>query len=156
MALITLPTEDPSLHQPSDVKMTDLKEIHLNGASTAHHGFDFGNLPSTPRKPVPEQGPTPSSSQSADSPPRAMTSNGPVGPVAGAIADFFNPEVFQIVLHNPATAHQLLKFSQARMSGENMEFLDKVRLPTTLIIGPVADDGHHPNRSIATTPFWTN
>ncbi|KAL8974494.1 MAG: hypothetical protein Q9197_001256 [Variospora fuerteventurae] len=45
---------------------------------------------------------------------------------AGGMADFFSPEVFQIVLHNPATAHRLHKFSQARMCGENMEFLEKV------------------------------
>ncbi len=43
------------------------------------------------------------------------------------LADFFSSEVFQIVLHNPTTAHRLLKFSQARMCGENMEFLEKVR-----------------------------
>lgn len=42
------------------------------------------------------------------------------------LADFFSSEVFQIVLHNPTTAHRLLKFSQARMCGENMEFLEKV------------------------------
>ncbi|KAL8717650.1 MAG: hypothetical protein Q9225_005123 [Loekoesia sp. 1 TL-2023] len=45
---------------------------------------------------------------------------------AGGLADFFSSEVFQIVLHNPTTAHRLLKFSQARMCGENMEFLEKV------------------------------
>ena len=43
------------------------------------------------------------------------------------LADFFSPEVFQIVLHNPTTAHRLLKFSQSRLCGENMEFLEKVR-----------------------------
>ena len=37
-----------------------------------------------------------------------------------------SPDVFRIVLHNPTTAHRLLKFSQARMCGENMEFLEKV------------------------------
>jgi len=46
---------------------------------------------------------------------------------ANGLADFFSSEVFQIVLHNPTTAHRLLKFSQARMCGENMEFLEKVR-----------------------------
>ncbi|KAL8950695.1 MAG: hypothetical protein Q9222_003281 [Ikaeria aurantiellina] len=45
---------------------------------------------------------------------------------SNGLADFFSSEVFQIVLHNPATAHRLLKFSQARMCGENMEFLEKV------------------------------
>lgn len=42
------------------------------------------------------------------------------------LADFFSSEVFQIVLHNPTTAHRLSKFSHARMCGENMEFLEKV------------------------------
>lgn len=45
---------------------------------------------------------------------------------ANGLADFFSTEVFQVVLHNPTTAHRLLKFSQARMCGENMEFLEKV------------------------------
>ena len=42
------------------------------------------------------------------------------------LPDFFAPEVFQTVLHNPTTSHQLLKFSQSRLCGENMEFLEKV------------------------------
>lgn len=42
------------------------------------------------------------------------------------LADFFGPEVFQIVLHNPTTAHQLKKFAQSRLCGENLEFLEKV------------------------------
>lgn len=46
---------------------------------------------------------------------------------SNGLADFFSQEVFRIVLHNPTTAHRLLKFSQARMCGENMEFLEKVR-----------------------------
>lgn len=52
---------------------------------------------------------------------------------AGGLADFFSSEVFQIVLHNPTTAHRLLKFSQARMCGENMEFLEKVRHEPDLV-----------------------
>ena len=53
---------------------------------------------------------------------------GGVGNVnATGLADFFSLEVFQIVLHNPTTAHQMLKFSQSRMCGEHMEFLEKVR-----------------------------
>lgn len=43
------------------------------------------------------------------------------------IADFFGPEVFQVVLRNPTTAHQLKKFAQIRLCGENLEFLEKVR-----------------------------
>ncbi|KIW66816.1 hypothetical protein PV04_06110 [Phialophora macrospora] len=45
---------------------------------------------------------------------------------ASRLPDFFAPEVFQVVLHNPTTSHQLLKFSQSRLCGENMAFLDKV------------------------------
>jgi spore germination protein YaaH len=64
----------------------------------------------------------------------AAKSNGAAGVGAAGLADFFSPEVFQIVLHNPTTAHQLLKFSQSRFCGENMEFLEKVCV--TLSIAP--------------------
>ena len=50
-----------------------------------------------------------------------------VSDASSRFADFFGPGIFQIVLHNPTTSHQLLKFSQARFCGENMEFLEKVR-----------------------------
>lgn len=43
-----------------------------------------------------------------------------------SITDFFSPEVFHLVLHNPTTAHRLLRFCQSRACGENMEFLQKV------------------------------
>lgn len=42
------------------------------------------------------------------------------------LPDFFAQEVFQIVLHNPTTSHQLLKYSQSQLCGENLEFLEKV------------------------------
>jgi hypothetical protein len=42
------------------------------------------------------------------------------------VTDFFSPEVFQVVLHNPTTAHRFLQFCQSRACGENMEFLNKV------------------------------
>ncbi|KAK9791464.1 hypothetical protein SCARD494_07647 [Seiridium cardinale] len=42
------------------------------------------------------------------------------------LPDFFSYEIFQVVLHNPATAHQLLKFSETRVCSENIEFLNKV------------------------------
>ncbi|EON69103.1 hypothetical protein W97_08289 [Coniosporium apollinis CBS 100218] len=48
-------------------------------------------------------------------------------------ADFFGNDVFQIVLHNPTTAHQMLKFAQARLCAENLEFLDKVDRYTELL-----------------------
>ena len=45
---------------------------------------------------------------------------------ASRLPDFFSNEIFQTVLHNPTTAHQLLAFSRTRMCGENMYFLEKV------------------------------
>ncbi len=43
------------------------------------------------------------------------------------MADFFSSEIFNIVIHNPTTAHRFLRFCQSRACGENMEFLQKVR-----------------------------
>ena len=49
------------------------------------------------------------------------------------VADFFNPEIFQVVLHNPTTSYQMLRFSQSRFCGENMEFLERVDRFNTLL-----------------------
>ena len=49
---------------------------------------------------------------------------------SGKLTDFFSNEVFQIVLHNPTTSHQLKKFAQTRYCGENLEFLEQVRGPS--------------------------
>lgn len=40
--------------------------------------------------------------------------------------DFFTSSIFQVVLHNPITAHQLHKFSESRLCAENVDFLSKV------------------------------
>ena len=48
------------------------------------------------------------------------------GPSMNKFADFFGNDVFQIALRNPTTSHQMLKFAQARLCAENLEFLDKV------------------------------
>ncbi|KAK1979886.1 hypothetical protein LZ30DRAFT_724870 [Colletotrichum cereale] len=45
---------------------------------------------------------------------------------SGLGADFFGPGTFRIVLHNPITVHQLLKFAEARFCSEGVEFLKKV------------------------------
>lgn len=42
------------------------------------------------------------------------------------LPDFFSPSIFNVVLHNPTTAHQLFKFSETRLCSENVEFLTKV------------------------------
>lgn len=44
----------------------------------------------------------------------------------GNTADFFSWEVFQIVLHNPTTAHRFLRFCQSRACAENIKFLQQV------------------------------
>ncbi|KAG0649428.1 Root phototropism 1 [Hyphodiscus hymeniophilus] len=64
---------------------------------------------------------TPGSSNS-----ETLSGSPPTGRNAENITDFFSPEVFQIVIHNPTTAHRFLKFCQSRACGENMEFLQKV------------------------------
>ena len=74
----------------------------------------------------------PSSSTYAPSITTQKHSPGSNGMLTNGVADFFSPEIFQIVLHNPTTSHQLLKFSQSRFCGENMEFLDKVDLSPTV------------------------
>lgn len=43
-----------------------------------------------------------------------------------SMPDFFSSSIFQVVLHNPTTAFQLLKFSETRLCAENVEFLTKV------------------------------
>ncbi|KAK7901032.1 hypothetical protein LTR67_003318 [Exophiala xenobiotica] len=57
---------------------------------------------------------------------RASHNTGLTSTSGSKLADFFSREVFQIVLHNPTTSHQLLKFSRSRLCGENLEFLEKV------------------------------
>lgn len=42
------------------------------------------------------------------------------------LMDFFGADVFQMVLHNPTTAHRFLRFCQSRARGGDMEFLEKV------------------------------
>ncbi|KAK7942929.1 uncharacterized protein PG986_012042, partial [Apiospora aurea] len=50
------------------------------------------------------------------------------------LPDFFSQQVFQVVLHNPATAHHLLKFSENRVCSENVEFLAKVCRPNMILL----------------------
>ena len=53
-------------------------------------------------------------------------SSSDAGSIAKQSPDFFSQEVFQMVLHNPTTSHQLMKFSQSRFCAENIDFLDRV------------------------------
>ena len=47
--------------------------------------------------------------------------------------EFFSMTVFQAALYDPTISHQLLKFGQARLCGENMEFLARVRKYQALV-----------------------
>lgn len=52
-----------------------------------------------------------------------------------SMPDFFSASIFQVVLHNPTTAHRLLKFSESRLCAENVEFLSKVDAYRTTLNG---------------------
>ncbi|KAF2483818.1 hypothetical protein BDY17DRAFT_294483 [Neohortaea acidophila] len=45
-----------------------------------------------------------------------------------SMPEFFSHSVFRTALYNPIISHQLLKFCQARLCGENIEFLARVHL----------------------------
>lgn len=64
---------------------------------------------------------------------RASERTGITSSSGSRLPDFFSGEIFQVVLHNPTTAHQLLKFSRSRLCGEHMEFLEKVDRYHTLL-----------------------
>lgn len=54
---------------------------------------------------------------------------------AANMPDFFTSNIFQVVLHNPTTAHRLLKFSESRLCAENVEFLSRVDAYRTTLNG---------------------
>ncbi|KAK6223596.1 Aureochrome1 [Colletotrichum tabaci] len=60
---------------------------------------------------------------------QSVTSNGS----SSRGVDFFGPGIFQVVLHNPTTVHQLLKFAEARFCSESVEFLKKVEQYQTVL-----------------------
>ncbi len=107
--------------------------VRLDGDSAIHGGLNTHKSSETNHKLAQWREPTMgrSLSHSNNAGPTESTSkqSGIGGMGSNALADFFSAEVFQIVLHNPTTAHQLLKFSQSRFCGENMEFLEMVRPP---------------------------
>ncbi|KAI1855501.1 hypothetical protein JX266_000366 [Neoarthrinium moseri] len=80
------------------------------------------DLPSTERRPRGDQGHPMSSHRDS------RQSDG-----SSRIADFFSPSIFQVVLHNPTTSHQLLKYSETQVCSENVEFLGKVEQYRTIV-----------------------
>lgn len=67
----------------------------------------------------------PSHAPSVSSVSRLSQTTGVSGSTRSKLPDFFAPEIIQVVLHNPTTSHQLLKFSKSRLCGETMQFLEK-------------------------------
>ena len=67
---------------------------------------------------------TPSSQQTPESLGERMENKMP---------EFFSMTVFQAALYNPTISHQLLKFGQSRLCGENMEFLARVHKYQALV-----------------------
>lgn len=65
---------------------------------------------------------------------RSISEQTSVSGSSSRLTDFFGAEVFQIVLHNPTTCHQLTKFAQTRFCGENMQFLEQVGSKRWLVI----------------------
>ncbi|CZT00993.1 related to nonphototropic hypocotyl protein 1 [Rhynchosporium graminicola] len=87
-------------HEVSDIR-SELPEDHRAGT----RGEDHGN-PRAPRE--------------------SVSGNSSSGSGTANVLDFFSPEVFNFVLHNPTTGHRFLRFCQSRACGENIEFLQKV------------------------------
>lgn len=132
---------------------------HINGDGLAPDGYHLvSNDAGNPNNQIaPRNGPFAGDDMSRDynAPPSSFSMPKQTGAMdrgGNPLADFFSSDVFQIVLHNPATAHRLLKFSQARMCGENMEFLEKVRPRPT--VANTADKGVRIHRSIGTITCW--
>ncbi|KAI4144653.1 MAG: hypothetical protein L6R39_004099 [Caloplaca ligustica] len=113
-------------HNQNHIQVDGAGDYRSNGeadynTTDSHNQITTRNGPFAPEEGLSREYNAPPSSFSSPKQNGSLQDRG-----AGGIADFFSPEVFQIVLHNPATAHRLMKFSQARMCGENMEFLEKV------------------------------
>ena len=100
--------------------MPGTRGFHPNGSPNTAQEFDFGPIVSAKVQ----------ASDDSQHSPEEELSSGPAKSLTSKdaqIVEFFSQKTFQMVLHNPTTAHQLLRFSNDRLCGENMEFLRKVR-----------------------------
>lgn len=103
------------------------RNVHSNSQTV--HGGSRGSSP--PRRTDTVSSRNASVRQSEEGSASASSRNGTGTTLNGSslgnnMADFFSSEVFNIVIHNPTTAHRFLRFCQSRACGENMEFLQKV------------------------------
>jgi hypothetical protein len=113
----------------------------LNGHSSENHqwpirnGDDSTHDPRGPGllSPIEESSYYAPSAASVSEQARSISEQTNASGSSSRLTDFFGTEVFQIVLHNPTTCHQLTKFAQTRFCGENMEFLEQVRITSELM-----------------------
>ncbi|KAK8045176.1 hypothetical protein PG993_005200 [Apiospora rasikravindrae] len=108
------PLRNPSVHvlpyvdENGDwVEFNGDAQVSANGGTSIMSGMSGRRSSVTIKKPPSQNG--------------SLSSGG-----SSRLPDFFSQQVFQVVLHNPATAHHLLKFSENRVCSENVEFLAKI------------------------------
>ncbi|KUJ16946.1 uncharacterized protein LY89DRAFT_616615 [Mollisia scopiformis] len=92
---------------------------------TSHSSYDDQRAGSSGRG-AERESPKKKSMRQSDGSSRSGQTAVVTAPGRDNMADFFSWEVFQIVLHNPTTAHRFLRFCQSRACGENMEFLQQI------------------------------
>lgn len=63
------------------------------------------------------------------------------------LANFFGPEVFQLILQNPTTAYQLRRYAQSKLCEENLDFLEMVRV-VPYVLSMLTSSG----QSVSTVP----
>jgi phototropin len=106
--------QDNTSEHAQKPKEEDLHKLDFNLTSPTEANYE-PSITSTTR------------SHATDTPSALTNSSG------SRLPDFFSNEVFQVVLHNPTTSHQLLKFARSRMCAENLEFLTAVDKYHTLL-----------------------
>ncbi|KAL9623799.1 MAG: hypothetical protein Q9160_002030 [Pyrenula sp. 1 TL-2023] len=107
--------------------MPSVVGYHPNGSPSATRDLSLGPLNSANKQEPRDEAKHSPEELTEAAPSRSLTTKD------AAIAEFFSQKTFQLVLHNPTTAHQLLRFSQDRLCGESMEFLKKVDRYNTLL-----------------------
>ncbi|KAK3703776.1 hypothetical protein LTR37_014222 [Vermiconidia calcicola] len=128
--------QEPVLHEdqmdlyPADsVTGAVPHDIHLKSGRGLSPSFSSRSVVSNT---IPNNGPgsqssgMPSQNSSMPSQTSMPSRNSGTSTTVSKMPEFFSRTVFQIVLHNPTIAHQLLDFAHTRLCGENMEFLARV------------------------------
>ena len=106
---------------PSSAPAEDLHSQSLFSDTTASESLDLKPLSISTAQPRSTCSPSMTTMTSYSRDARGSTTSD-----GAKMPEFFSYAVFQTALCNPTIAHQLLKFSEARMCGENMEFLARV------------------------------